>query len=135
LDAETIRDQALAVSGILNRDFGGPSVAPYQPPGLWEAIGFTDNGNFSAQKYVQSLGRENHRRGLYTYWKRSMPYASFVTFDAPNRETCTVKRPRTNTPLQALVLLNDPVYLEAARGLGLRVLLERPRFSREQQLN
>jgi len=124
LDAEAIRDQALAVSGMLNDQIGGPSVYPYQPPGLWEAIGFTDNGNFSSQKYSQSKGRDNHRRGLYTYWKRSMPYASFVTFDAPNRETCTVKRPRTNTPLQSLVLMNDPVYVEAARGLGQRIMTE-----------
>jgi hypothetical protein len=91
---------------------------------LWEAIGFTDNGNFSSQAYVQSKGRDNHRRGLYTYWKRSMPYASFVTFDAPNRETCTVRRPRTNTPLQSLVLLNDPAFVEAARGLGQRMMTE-----------
>ena len=124
LDAETIRDQVLALSGLLDDRLGGPSVTPYQPPGLWEAIGFTDNGNFSAQKYVQSKGSDNYRRGLYTYWKRSMPYASFVTFDAPSRETCTVKRPRTNTPLQALVLMNDPVYVEAARAFGERLLKE-----------
>jgi hypothetical protein len=122
LPAETIRDQALAVSGLLHREVGGPSARPFQPPGLWEAIGFTDNGNFSSQSYEQSEGMENYRRGLYVYWKRSMPYASFVAFDAPNREVCTVKRPRTNTPLQALVLLNDPVYVEAARALGHRIL-------------
>ena len=124
LEAETIRDQALAVAGLLDRRVGGPSVTPFQPPGLWEAIGFTDNGNFSSQKYAQSEGADNYRRGLYVYWKRSMPYASFVTFDAPSREVCTVKRPRTNTPLQALVLMNDPVYVEAARGLARRVLIE-----------
>ena len=124
LEAETIRDQALAVSGLLNSKLGGPSVTPYQPPGLWEAIGFTDNGNFSSQIYVQSKGDDNYRRGVYVYWKRSMPYASFVTFDAPNREVCTVKRPRTNTPLQALVLMNDPVYLETQRAFAERVLHE-----------
>ena len=124
LEAEAIRDQALAVSGLLNRKMGGPSVRPYQPPGLWEAIGFTDNGNFSSQKYEQSPGDDNYRRGLYVYWKRSMPYASFVTFDAPSREVCTVKRPRTNTPLQALALMNDPVYLECARALGQRIMNE-----------
>ncbi len=122
LYAETIRDNALAVSGLLNKQMGGPSVLPYQPAGLWEAIGF-GNG-FTSQSYSQSKGDANFRRGIYTYWKRSMPYASFVTFDAPNREVCTVKRPRTNTPLQALVLMNDPVYVEAARALGQRIVKE-----------
>ncbi len=122
LDAETIRDNALAVSGLLNRKMGGRSVSPYQPPGLWEQIAF--GREFSSQVYEQSKGDDNFRRGIYTYWKRSMPYASFVTFDAPNREVCTVKRPRTNTPLQALVLMNDPVYIEAARSLGERILKE-----------
>src|SRR5580704_8938030 len=113
LDAETIRDSALAVSGLLNRKIGGESVRPYQPPGLWEAIGFFDNGNFSSQKYVQSQGADRFRRGIYVYWKRSLPYPPFVTFDAPDRTVCTVQRPRTTTPLQALVLMNDPAYLEA----------------------
>jgi len=117
LDAEGIRDTALAVSGLLNPAIGGPSVFPYQPPGLWEQVSFEGTRN-----WVQSEGNQNYRRGLYTYWRRSVPYASFVTFDAPSRETCTVRRPRTNTPLQALVLMNDPVYVEAARSLGLRIL-------------
>jgi len=107
---------------LLNQRIGGPSVLPYQPPGLWEQVAF--GGGFSSQEYKQSKGDENYRRGLYTYWKRSMPYASFAVFDAPNREVCTVRRPRTNTPLQALVLLNDPVYVEAARALGQRIMRE-----------
>lgn len=120
LDAETIRDNALAISGLLNPKIGGKSVYPYQPPGLWEAIGFGDS--FSSQSYHQSHGPDLYRRGLYTYWKRSLHYTSFATFDAPNREVCTSQRARTTTPLQSLVLMNDPAYVEAARGLGQRVL-------------
>lgn len=119
LDAEAIRDTALAVSGLLNPKLGGPSVYPYQPPGLWEAVAFEDT-----RKYVQSQGAENYRRGIYTYWRRSLPYPSLITFDAPTRETCTVKRPRTNTPLQALTLMNDPVYVEASRAFGQRIIRE-----------
>lgn len=117
LEAEAIRDTALAVSGLLNPEFGGPSVFPYQPPGLWEQVAFE-----GTRTWEQNKGAENYRRGLYVYWRRSIPYASFVTFDAPSRETCTVRRPRTNTPLQALVMMNDPVYVEAARNLGLRLM-------------
>jgi len=122
LDAEAIRDNALAVSGLLDPRIGGPSVYPYQPPGLWEEVAF--GGDFSSQSYKQSRGTDNYRRGIYVYWKRSMPYPSMTTFDAPNREVCAVQRPRTNTPLQALVLLNDPAYVEAARNLAQRVLKE-----------
>lgn len=117
LEAEAVRDLAISVSGLLNSKVGGPSVFPYQPPGLWEQVAFE-----GTRKWEQSLGVENYRRGLYVYWRRSVPYASFVTFDAPSRETCTVKRPRTNTPLQALVLMNDPVYVEAARTFGSRII-------------
>ena len=117
VDAEGVRDIAMAVSGLLDPRIGGPSVFPYQPPGLWGQVSFE-----GTRDYVQSEGSENYRRGLYTYWRRSIPYASFTLFDAPTRETCTVRRPRTNTPLQALNLLNDPVYLEAARALGQRIL-------------
>lgn len=120
LDAEMIRDNALAVSGLLNPAIGGKSVYPYQPAGLWEAIGFGDS--FSSQSYKQSKGADLYRRGLYTYWKRSLHYPSFATFDAPNREVCTSQRARTTTPLQSLVLMNDPIYVEAARALGQRVL-------------
>ena len=117
VDAEGVRDIAMAVSGLLNPKIGGPSVFPYQPPGLWGQVSFE-----GTRDYVPSEGGDNYRRGLYTYWRRSIPYASFTIFDAPTRETCTVRRPRTNTPLQALNLLNDPVYVEAARALGQRVL-------------
>jgi hypothetical protein len=122
LDAEMVRDNALAVSGLLNRKLGGESVRPYQPPGLWEAVAF--GGEFSSQTYVQSHGPDLYRRGLYVYWKRSLPYPSLITFDAPNREVCTAQRPRTTTPLQALVLMNDPAFIEAARGLAQRIIKE-----------
>lgn len=120
MDAEMIRDNALAASGLLTEKIGGKSVYPYQPPGLWEAIGFGDS--FSSQSYHQSHGPDLYRRALYTYWKRSMPYPSMHTFDAPSREICTSYRPRTTTPLQSLVLMNDPAYVEAARALGQRVM-------------
>lgn len=117
LDAENVRDVALAAAGLLNPKVGGPSAFPFQPPGLWGQVSFE-----GTRDYVQSDGAENYRRGLYTYWRRSIPYASFTVFDAPSREVCIVRRPRTNTPLQALALLNDPVYVEAARALAQRVL-------------
>lgn len=117
-----IRDNALSVSQLLDARIGGPSVSPYQPPGLWEEVGF--GNSFSAQSYVQSHGVDLYRRGIYTYWKRALPYPPLVTFDAPNREVCTDCRARTNTPLQALVLLNDPAYIEAARVLGQRIMRE-----------
>jgi hypothetical protein len=122
LDAEMVRDNALAVSGLLDGRIGGPSVRPYQPAGLWEQVAV--GGNYSSQTYVQSKGHDLYRRGLYTYVKRSLPHPLLATFDAPNREACTVSRPRTNTPLQALVLLNDPEFVEAARVLAQRVLHE-----------
>src|ERR1043165_3716859 len=120
MDAEMISDNALAASGLLNEKIGGKSVYPYQPPGLWEAIGFGDS--FSSQSYHQSHGTDLYRRAMYTYWKRSMPYPSMHTFDAPSREICTSYRARTTTPLQSLVLMNDPAYVEAARALGQRVM-------------
>jgi len=113
LEAELIRDNALAISGLLNRQIGGPSVKPYQPPGIWDV---TDH------KYEPSKGPDLYRRGLYVFWKRAAHYPSFQTFDAPSRETCTLLRPRTSTPLQSLVIMNDPVYVEAARTLAARVL-------------
>jgi hypothetical protein len=120
LYAEMIRDNALAISGLLNRKLGGPSISPYESPKLWEEIAF--GGDFSAQKYVQSHGDDLYRRGLYIYAKRSMPHPSLITFDAPTREVCTVQRPVTNTPLQALLLMNDPIYVEAARVMAQRIL-------------
>jgi hypothetical protein len=122
LSAEMIRDNALSVAGLLDGRLGGRSVFPYQPPGLWEEVAF--GGGFSMQTYVQSHGPDLYRRGLYIYAKRSMPNPSLVTFDAPNREVCTVQRPVTNTPLQALLLLNDTVYVEAARVMAERVMRE-----------
>jgi hypothetical protein len=122
LPAEMIRDTALAASGLLNGEIGGPSVLPYQPGGLWEEMAFGEG--FTAQAYEQSHGQDLYRRGLYTFWKRTVPPASMATFDAPDREKCTARRAQTNTPLQALVLLNDPSYVEAARALAERAAVE-----------
>jgi hypothetical protein len=118
LDAEQIRDQALAISGLLSPKIGGPSVFPPQPAGLWQAA---FNGERS---YPTSTGEDRYRRGLYTFWRRTVPYPSMATFDAPSRETCTLRRMPTNTPLQALVTLNDPVYVEMAQALGRRIVRE-----------
>jgi hypothetical protein len=123
LPAEMIRDNALAVSGLLNENVGGKSVFPYQPAGLWEEMAFGDG--FSMQTYVQSHGADLYRRSLYTFWKRTSPPAQFATFDAPDREKCTVRRTTTNTPLQALVLLNDPTYIEAARAIAEQVMQDK----------
>jgi len=117
LDAEFIRDHALAVSGLLNPKIGGPSVKPYQPPGIWDG---TDS------KYEQDRGDALYRRGLYVFWRRSAHYPPFATFDAPNREVCTCLRQRTQTPLQSLVLMNDPAFVESARALAERVMREEP---------
>jgi hypothetical protein len=122
LQAELIRDTALAASGLLNDTIGGPSVMPYQPKGIWEELAFGDG--FSGQSYEQSHGADLYRRGMYTLWKRTAPPASFATFDAPDREKCTARRAQTNTPLQALVLLNDPTYVEASRVLAQRAMIE-----------
>jgi hypothetical protein len=125
LQAEFIRDQALAVSGLLNEEVGGRSVSPYQPSGLWEELASRlDGKNFTAQTYEQSHGKDLYRRTMYTFWKRTSPPPTLITFDAPDRELCTVRRPRTNTPLQALVLMNDPTYLEASRKLAERIMTE-----------
>jgi hypothetical protein len=117
LPAEIIRDQALAVSGLLVPKVGGPSVKPYQPPGLWEAVSYNGEATYQADR-----GEATHRRGLYTFWKRQAPPPDMLTFDGPTREVCTVRRPRTNTPLQALLLLNDVNYLETARALAERMM-------------
>ena len=117
LSAEMLRDQTLTVSGLLVRHIGGPSVKPYQPPGLWESVSF--NGEDS---YVPDTGDGLWRRSLYTYVKRQAPPPSLLTFDGPTREKCTVRRARTNTPLQALVLLNDETYVAAARALATQLL-------------
>jgi len=118
LEAEMVRDQALALSGLLSRKMHGPSVYPPQPPGLWQAA-------FNGERtWATSKGEDRYRRGLYTFWRRTVPYPSMATFDATSRETCTVRRIRTNTPLQAFVTLNDPVYVECAQALARRIVKE-----------
>jgi hypothetical protein len=113
-----IRDQALALSGLLSPRIGGPSVFPPQPEGLWQAA-------FNGQRtWATSAGSDKYRRALYTFWRRTVPYPSMATFDAPSREICAIKRVRTNTPLQAFVTLNDPVYVEAAQALARRIVRE-----------
>jgi len=122
LDAETIRDQALFVSGLLVETMGGPSVKPPQPEGLWYAVGYTSS---NTARFEPHEGRDKvHRRSVYTFWKRTSPPPQLKIFDAPTRESCVMRRERTNTPLQALLLLNDPQYVEAARALAERVLRE-----------
>ncbi len=112
LDAEVIRDQALAVGNLLIAKIGGPSVKPYQPPGIWEAVAMPES---NTKTYKQDSGEALYRRSLYTFWKRSAPPPGLETFNAPSRETCVVRRERTDTPLQALAIMNDPQYMEAAR--------------------
>jgi hypothetical protein len=141
LEAEQVRDTALAVSGLLSRKMGGPPVMPPQPEGVWQVV-------YSGDAWATSAGEDRYRRALYTFLRRSSPYPSFIAFDATSRETCTVRRIRTNTPLAALVTLNDPVYLEAAQALAVvaraesddaaavRVMLERAlgRTAREEEV-
>jgi hypothetical protein len=122
LPAEVVRDNALAVSGLLVEKLGGPSVYPYQPKGLWEEIAYGDV--YSAQTYSPGHGQDLYRRSIYTFWKRTSPPPSLITFDAPDREKCTARRAVTNTPLQALVLLNDPTYIEASRALAEKTMRE-----------
>ena len=117
LPAETVRDQALFVSGLFSPRIGGPSVRPYQPEGLWEDVSVERR-----DKYVPDAGEGLYRRSMYTFWKRTCPPPGMATFDAPDREFCLVRRARTNTPLQALVLLNDPTFVEASRKLAERCL-------------
>jgi hypothetical protein len=119
LEAEMVRDQALALSGLLSSKMKGPSVFPPQPAGLWRAA---FNGRDRA--WTTSPGQDRYRRGLYTFWRRTVPYPSMATFDAPSREVCSVRRIRTNTPLQAFVTLNDPAYVEAAQALARRIVHE-----------
>lgn len=115
MDAEMVRDQALAVGGLLVGEIGGPSVKPYQPEGVWEAVAMPES---NTHFYRPDHGDRVYRRSLYTFWKRSAPPASMEILNAPTREVCTVRRERTNTPLQALVTLNDPQFIEAARALA-----------------
>ena len=121
LAAEVIRDSALKIGGLLQSRLGGPSVRPYQPDGLWTEVIVADD-SYSGGKYIQDAGANLYRRSVYTWWKRTCPPPGLNTFDAPDREFCAVQRARTNTPLQALVLLNDTTYIEASRGLATRLL-------------
>jgi hypothetical protein len=118
LEAELVRDQALATAGLLVPEIGGPSVKPYQPDGYWE------NLNFPTRTYDADKGAGQYRRGLYTWWQRSFLHPSLLAFDAPSREECSAERSRSNIPQQALVLLNDPTYVEAARAFAARILAE-----------
>lgn len=120
MDAEMVRDHALKASGLLSKTMYGPGVKPYQPIGIWDVVGLP-GGN--TRNYVQSQGEDLHRRTLYTFWKRMAPPPGLEALNAPSREVCTVRRERTNTPLQALVTLNDPQYVEAARVLAQAALL------------
>jgi hypothetical protein len=118
LDAEFVRDNALATSGLLSRKIGGPSVKPYQPAGYWSFL------NFPTRDWVADVGEDRYRRGLYTYWQRTFLHPSLLAFDASTREECVAERARSNTPLQSLALLNDPTYVEAARALAQRMVRE-----------
>jgi hypothetical protein len=119
MDAEMLRDYALASSGILVKKIGGPSVKPYQPDGVWEAVAMIGS---NTRNYQRDTGEKLYRRSMYTFWKRAAPPASMEIFNAPNRETCAVRRERTNTPLQALVTMNDPQFVESARYLAQRAI-------------
>jgi hypothetical protein len=116
LDAETVRDNALKVSGLLVDRIGGPSVNPYQPPGYWSHL------NFPPREWQNGTGADLYRRSLYTHWQRQYLHPAMLAFDAPGREECTADRPRSNTPLQSLVLMNDPEFVEAARAFGEKIL-------------
>jgi hypothetical protein len=123
MDGEALRDSALAASGLLVNKIGGPSVRPYQPQGVWEAVAMIGS---NTRDYQQDHGDNLYRRSMYTFWKRAAPPASMEIFNATSRETCTVKRERTNTPLQALVTLNDPQFVEAARILAEKAIVAYP---------
>jgi hypothetical protein len=116
LDAEFVRDTALSVSGLLNPTIGGPSVKPYQPPGYWAAL------NFPVREWQKDTGDKVYRRGMYTHWQRTFPHPAMVALDAPSREECTCERPKSNIPQQALVLLNDPEFVEAAKAFAAKAL-------------
>src|SRR5437764_9183623 len=119
MDGEMVRDYALAASGLLVKKLGGPSVKPYMPEGVWEAVGMIGS---NTRDYRADKGESLYRRSMYTFWKRAAPPASMEILNAPNRETCAVRRDRTNTPLQALVTLNDVQFVEAARVLAEKAL-------------
>ncbi|MEQ8788796.1 MAG: PSD1 and planctomycete cytochrome C domain-containing protein [Pirellulaceae bacterium] len=128
LPAETVRDNALRISGLLTCKLGGPPVYPPQPAGVWRHVGRNE------PKYDTDSDEDRFRRGLYVIWRRSAPYPAFTNFDAPDRASCVVARPRTNTPLQALTLLNDPQYLEMARALAERMAIERSELTINEKI-
>lgn len=132
LPAETIRDQVLASSGLLNRTIGGPSIKPYQPDGLWEV---SSSGRGALAQYVQDYGESLYRRGLYVFFKLTLPPPNMLIFDASNRDVCEVTRQRTNTPLQALVMLNDPIILEASRVFSTNLMHESASKTSQEHLN
>ena len=121
MSAELIRDHALSISGLLSHEVGGPSVNPYQPKGLWLQIA---SGNQELKEYIQGHGKDLYRKSMYTFWKRSLPPPSMIIFDAATREQCAVERQSTSTPMQALVLLNDPQFTETSRLMAQRMLVE-----------
>jgi hypothetical protein len=123
MDAEMVRDYALATSGLLVEKVGGPSVRPYQPSGVWEAVAMPES---NTRNYKQDKGEALYRRSMYTFWKRAAPPASMDVFNAPSREVSCTRRERTNTPLQALATMNDPQFVEAARKLAEVSLQENP---------
>jgi hypothetical protein len=128
MDAEMVRDHALAASGLLVGKLGGESVKPYQPDGVWEAVAMIGS---NTRDYRRDAGESLYRRSLYTFWKRSAPPAAMELFNAPTRENCTVRRERTNTPLQALTTMNDPQFVEASRALAEQALRAGGGFDRQ----
>ena len=129
LDAELVRDNSLFLAGLLDLHIGGPSAKPYQPDGYWE------NLNFPVRSYDSDTGPSQYRRGLYTWWQRTFLHPSMLAFDAPSREECVAERTRSNLPQQALVLLNDPTYVEAARAFAARILQNQAKASPEKRLD
>ena len=126
LEAELVRDNALEISGLLVKQIGGASVYPYQPAGYWRHL------NFPMREWPGDSGNDLYRRGIYTWWQRMFMHPSLKAFDAPSREECTVERPRSNIPQQALVLMNDPIYVEASRAFAVRVLTEGGAFDSDR---
>jgi len=132
LPAQMIRDQVLATSGLLNRKIGGPSIKPYQPEGIWEV---SSSGRGALAQYVQDHGQDLYRRGMYVFFKLTLPPPNMLIFDASNRDACEVQRQRTNTPLQALVMMNDPAILEASRIYSTNLMADQPNLKQNDYIN